>query len=197
MPATFNIAILISGRGSNMQAILEKLSKHKKVAFKVIISDNKKSTGLSIAKQYSIPTVMLHRSGFDSKKDFDTALLKALAKYQVNLIVLAGFMTILSSEMVTRYPKSILNIHPSLLPKYKGLNTHDKVIANGDKETGATVHLIDEGVDTGKIIRQKIIKVETQCTAESLAEKLLPHEHQLYSSVIEDVLNGDLNLATL
>ena len=180
------ISIFISGRGSNLLSLI-KYSKIKKLKIKInlVISNNKFSKGLEIAKKNKIK---YHVINYSKKKQAELKILEYLRKNKIDLICLAGFMKILSSSFIRNFKKPILNIHPSLLPKYKGLNTHRRAIKNKDKFSGATVHLVTPKLDSGKIILQKKIRVFKSDTEKSLAKKVLKIEHKLYPAAIERFL---------
>ena len=181
-----NICIFISGRGSNLLSLI-KYSKIKKSKIKInlVISNNKFSKGLQFAKKNKIK---YHVINYSKKKQAELKILGYLIKNKVDLICLAGFMKILSSDFIRKLKKPILNIHPSLLPKYKGLNTHRRVIKNKDKFTGATVHLVTPKLDSGKIILQKKVRILKSDTEQTLAKKVLKIEHKLYPAAIEKFL---------
>lgn len=181
-----NICIFISGRGSNLLSLI-KYSKIKKSKIKInlVISNNKFSKGLEFAKKNKIK---YHVINYSKKKQAELKILGYLIKNKVDLICLAGFMKILSSDFIRKLKKPILNIHPSLLPKYKGLNTHRRVIKNKDKFTGATVHLVTPKLDSGKIILQKKVRILKSDTEQTLAKKVLKIEHKLYPAAIEKFL---------
>jgi len=181
-----NISIFISGRGSNLLSLI-KYSKIKKSKIKInlVISNNKFSKGLEFAKKNKIK---YHVINYSKKKQAELKILRYLIKNKVDLICLAGFMKILSSDFIRKLKKPILNIHPSLLPKYKGLNTHRRVIKNKDKFTGATVHLVTPKLDSGKIILQKKVRILKYDTEQTLAKKVLKIEHKLYPAAIEKFL---------
>ena len=181
-----NISIFISGRGSNLLSLI-KYSKIKKSKIKInlVISNNKFSKGLEFAKKNKIK---YHVINYSKKKQAELKILRYCIKNKVDLICLAGFMKILSSDFIRKLKKPILNIHPSLLPKYKGLNTHRRVIKNKDKFTGATVHLVTPKLDSGKIILQKKVRVLKSDTEQTLAKKVLKIEHKLYPAAIEKFL---------
>ena len=182
-----NISIFISGRGSNLLSLI-KYSKIKKSKIKInlIISNNKLSKGLEFAKKNKIK---YHVINYSKKKQAELKILRYLRKNKVDLICLAGFMKILSSDFIKKFKNPILNIHPSLLPKYKGLNTHRKAIKNKDKYSGATVHLVTPKLDSGKIILQKKVRILKVDTEKTLAKKVLKIEHKLYPAAIEKFLN--------
>ena len=181
-----NISIFISGRGSNLLSLI-KYSKIKKSKIKInlVISNNKFSKGLEFAKKNKIK---YHVINYSKKKQAELKILRYLIKNKVDLICLAGFMKILSSDFIRKFKKPILNIHPSLLPKYKGLNTHRRAIKNKDKFSGATVHLVTRKLDSGKIILQKKVKMSKDDTEKTLAKKVLKIEHKLYPAAIEKFL---------
>ncbi len=181
-----NICIFISGRGSNLLSLI-KYSKIKKSKIKInlVISNNKFSKGLEFAKKNKIK---YHVINYSKKKQAELKILGYLIKNKVDLICLAGFMKILSSDFIRKLKKPILNIHPSLLPKYKGLNTHRRAIKNKDKFTGATVHLVTPKLDSGKIILQKKVRILKYDTEQTLAKKVLKIEHKLYPAAIEKFL---------
>ena len=175
-------AVFISGTGSNLKSLI-KFSKLKKspISINMIISNNPKSKGLDFGKTYKIK-----KKVFDFKNTLliEKKILIELKKNKINLICLAGFMKILSKNFIKNFDGKILNIHPSLLPKYKGLNTHERVIKNKDKNSGCTVHFVSEKLDSGKIIIQKKVKINKSDTPQTLAKKILIQEHKLYPEAI-------------
>ena len=175
-------AVFISGTGSNLKSLI-KFSKLKKspININMIISNNPKSKGLEFGKTYKIK-----KKVFDYKNTLlaEKKILIELKKNKINLICLAGFMKILSKNFIKNFDGKILNIHPSLLPKYKGLNTHERVIKNKDKYSGCTVHFVSEKLDSGKIIIQKKVKINKSDTPQTLAKKILIQEHKLYPEAI-------------
>ena len=166
-----NTAVLISGRGSNLRSLI-KYSKTKKSLIRIVlvISDNFSAKGLNYAKKTNINNIVIK---YSNRKNFEDRLFKLLRKNNVDLICLAGFMKILSGKFIKKLNKTILNIHPSLLPKYKGLNTHDRAIKNKDKYSGATVHIVNDKLDSGKIILQKKVKILKSDSGKSLEKKVL------------------------
>ena len=179
-------AVFISGTGSNLKSLI-KFSKLKKspVIIKMIISNNSKSKGLQYAKIYKIK-----KKVFDFKNTlYEKKVIYELKKNNINLICLAGFMKILSKIFIKNFKGKILNIHPSLLPKYKGLNTHERAIKNKDKYSGCTVHFVNSKLDSGKIISQKKVKINKFDTPKSLAKRILIQEHKLYPAAIMKVLS--------
>ena len=181
-----NTSIFISGKGSNLLSLI-KYSKIKKskINISLVISNNKLSKGLKYAKKNKIN---FHIINYSKKKQAESKIIRHLKKNKIDLICLAGFMKILSSDFIRKFKNPILNIHPSLLPKYKGLNTHRRVIKNKDKYSGATVHLVTPKLDSGKIILQKKVRISKEDTEKILAEKVLNIEHKLYPAAIEKFL---------
>ena len=175
-------AVFISGTGSNLQSLI-KFSKLKKspVSIEMIVSNNAKSKGLVFCKIYKIKKKIFN---FKNQSSTEKELLLKLNKNKIDLVCLAGFMKILSKNFIQKFKGQILNIHPSLLPKYKGLNTHEKAIKNKDKYSGCTVHFVNSKLDSGKIIIQKKVKIKKNDTAKSLAKKILVQEHKLYPRAI-------------
>ena len=179
-------AVFISGTGSNLKSLI-KFSKLKKspIIIKMIISNNFKAKGLQYAKIYKIK-----KKVFDFKNALsEKKVTHELKKNNINLICLAGFMKILSESFIKNFKGKILNIHPSLLPKYKGLNTHEKAIKNKDKYSGCTVHFVNSRLDSGKIINQKKVRINKFDTPKSLAKKILTQEHKLYPVAIMKILS--------
>ena len=180
-------AIFISGTGSNLKSLV-KFSKIKKspISIKIIISNNPDSKGLNYGKFFKIKTKV-----FDFKKKISSEkkLLFVLKKNKINLICLAGFMEILSKNFIKNFNGKILNIHPSLLPKFKGLNTHQRAIKNNEKYSGCTVHIVNAKLDSGEIILQKKVKIRKFDTPKTLAKKILVQEHRLYPQAILKIFN--------
>ena len=183
-----NAAVFISGRGSNLKSLIN-FSKKKLSPIRIVlvVSSNKETQGLNYAKINNIKNiVVIYKNKLKAEKE----LLGALLKYKIRLICLAGFMKILSKKFILKFEGKILNIHPSLLPNYKGLNTHRRVIENKEKFTGCTVHLVNTRLDSGKIILQKKIKILRKDNENSLAKKVLKLEHQLYPRAIVKFLSS-------
>ena len=180
-------AVFISGTGTNLKNLI-KFSKKKKspISINLIISNNLKSKGLRFAKTYKIEKKIFRfkKKALDEKK-----LLKILKNTETNLICLAGFMKILSGNFIKSFKGKILNIHPSLLPKYKGLDTHKRVLINKEKYTGCTVHFVSSKLDAGKIIVQKKIKIKKDDTPKKIAKRVLVEEHKLYPKAILKIFN--------
>ena len=179
-------AVFISGTGSNLKSLIQ-FSKLKKspIVIKMIISNNAKSKGLQYAKVYKIKKKVFDFKNNSSEKK----VIDELKNNNINLICLAGFMKILSKNFIKSFKGQILNIHPSLLPKYKGLNTHEKAIENKDKYSGCTVHFVNSKLDSGKIINQKKVKINKFDTPKKLAKKILIQEHKLYPAAIMKIFS--------
>ncbi len=184
--AAFNIVILISGRGSNMQAIIDQaLSGNLPITIKAVISNRPDAPGLALASKHGINTRVVDHEDYPDKQSFETALSACINEYQPRLIVLAGFMRVLSSDFVGKYKNRMINIHPSLLPQFTGLNTHQRAIMAGAREHGASVHFVTADIDSGPIIIQRRIPIEATDTPETLASKVLIQEHQIYPLAIK------------
>ena len=180
-------AVFISGKGSNLKSLI-KFSKLKKspITIEMIISNNYKSKGLIFGKIYKIKKKVFD---FDKQDKAEENVLNILKKKKINLICLAGFMKILSKNFIKKFNGQILNIHPSLLPKYKGLNTHERAIKNKDIYSGCTVHFVTSKLDSGKIIYQRKVKISKKDTPKTLANKILVQEHKLYPKAIMKIFN--------
>lgn len=183
------LVIMISGRGSNMAALIEACTSVDYPAKVIgVISDRAQAPGLETAKAAGIPTAAIVRKDFGSKPEHEAAILAQLHKFNPDLICLAGFMRILSGDFVRQFEDKILNIHPSLLPKYTGLNTHARAMEAGDKTHGCTVHFVTEGLDEGPIVAQSVVDIVPGETVETLEQKVLKVEHALYVSAVAKVL---------
>ena len=180
-------AVFISGAGSNLKKLIQ-FSKTKKSPIKInlVISNNSSAKGLYFAKKYKIRRKVFK---FNNKVKDEKMILKYLKKNDINLICLAGFMQILSKNFIKKFRGKILNIHPSLLPKYKGLNTHERVIKNKEIYSGCTVHYVNYRLDSGKIIMQKKVKIRRNDTPNSLSKRILIQEHKLYPKAILKIFN--------
>ncbi len=181
-----NTAVFISGRGSNLYSLIKNHKKKNSLfSIQLVISNNPKAKGLLYAKKSKIKTYI---ANFKNQNISEKKILKKLLTNNINLVCLAGFMKILSKNFIKQFNKPILNIHPSLLPKYKGLKTHRRVIKNKEKYTGATVHIVSKKLDSGKVILKKKIKVLKYDNEISLAKKVLKIEHTLYPQAIKKLL---------
>ena len=182
----FNLGILISGNGSNMKNIIDACKNGSlKSSVSIVISDNPFAKGLSLANKENVKSVLIDRDKFSSAENFENTILKKLDTAQVNLICLAGFMRILSKNFLKKWNYKIINVHPSLLPAFKGLNTHQRALKSRAEYSGCTIHYVNEKIDGGEIIKQKSIKILDSDDKNSLKKKILMEEHKLYISVIK------------
>ena len=183
-----NIAVFISGNGSNLKnLIIHSLKKNSKFKVKLVISNKVNAKGLNFAKKFKIKKKIIN---YQNKKNAEKNILAELKKEKIKLICLAGFMKILSGDLIKRFKGKIMNIHPSLLPKYKGLNTHLRVIKNNEKYSGCTVHLVNTRLDSGKIILQKRVRILKNDDNEKLAKRILKQEHLLYPKALKKVISN-------
>ena len=181
-----NIAVFISGKGSNLKNLIKhSYAYNSKFRISLIITDNSKALGLKFAKKFHIKKKIVN---FNNTKLVEKNLVMFLKRNKISLICLAGFMRILSKKFIKNFSGKILNIHPSLLPKYKGLNTYIRAIKNKEKFSGCTVHLVNSKLDSGKIILQKKVKIFKKDTPKSLALRILVQEHALYPKAIKKIL---------
>ena len=180
-------AVFISGNGSNLKSLIQfSKKKNSPISIELIISDNPKAKGLKFGKIFKISNKVFN---YKNKIIAEKKIISEINNKKIKLICLAGFMRILSKNFIKRFKGKILNIHPSLLPKYKGLNTHQRAISNNEKYSGCTVHFVNSRLDSGKIILQKKVKISKFDTAKSLAKKILIQEHKLYPKAIRKVFN--------
>ena len=184
----YNLGILISGNGSNMLNIIE-ATKKKLIKSKVatVVSNNPLALGIKKASNKGIDVKIINQNKYSNICDFEKSLSNYLLKKRVNLICLAGFMKVLSKDFVKKWNNKIINIHPSLLPAFKGLNTHERAIRKRVKFSGCTVHFVDKNIDSGKIIDQEVVKVLKSDDAGSLQKKILMKEHKLYIRVLKNM----------
>ena len=183
------LVVLISGRGSNMISIIDAI-KHDRLHADVVavISNRPDAHGIQYAQQAGINTFTVDHTHFDDREEFDKALTSIIDAHEPDLVILAGFMRILTSTFVAHYPKRLLNIHPSLLPKFKGLNTHQRAIEANEKEHGATVHYVTDELDDGPIILQASVSILNNDKPNTLAKRVLEKEHQLYPDAIQKLI---------
>ncbi len=192
------LAVLVSGNGSNLQSIIDSINIGDINAnISLVISNIESAFALKRAKKENLKSAFLNHKNFSSRESFDQALSELLIKHEVDLIVLAGFMRILSNSFTEKFNRKIINIHPSLLPKYPGLKTHEKVMNNKDKYHGVTIHLVDEGLDSGPIIAQARFEATKYKDIDSLITKVHSLEHKLYPLIIKKVVEGEINLNEL
>ena len=188
-----NGVVLISGNGSNLQSIIDN-TKSIDLNICCVVSNKKDAFGLKRAAKVGIPYVALDETLFDSKLGFDQEIMKVIDNYQAEVIILAGYMRILSADFISKYSGKILNIHPSLLPKFPGLNTHQRAIDASEKKHGASVHFVTEEIDGGPVIAQQSVNIDSTDNPQTLAKKVLKKEHILYPQVIHWYTQGRLKL---
>ena len=187
------IAVLVSGNGSNLQALID--AQHgKQLSGQIVgvLSNKADAYALRRAEDANIATAVISHQNFPNRESFDVAMHQQLLAWQVDLVILAGFMRILTPNFVSQWQGKMLNIHPSLLPFYKGINTHQRVLNTGDRLHGCTVHFVTAELDAGQSIAQSVIQVSLQDTAESLAQRVHQLEHFIYPQVVQWLCNGQL-----
>lgn len=190
-----NLGVLVSGSGSNLQSIIDSVEAGAlEASVKVVITDNPEAYALERAKKHGIPTVVLHKKGYGSREEFDRAVVRELREHGVELVALAGFMRIISPVMLEAFPMRIMNIHPSLLPAFPGLDVQRKALEHGVKFSGCTVHFVDGGLDSGPIIIQAVVPVLDADTPETLSKRILAEEHRIYPHAIRLFSEGRLNI---
>ena len=186
-PKKIKCAVFISGTGSNLKSLIQFSNKKSSpISIKLIISDSSKAKGLKLGKIFKISSKVFD---FNNKPFSEKKIIYEIKHKDIKLICLAGFMRILSKDFIKNFKGKILNIHPSLLPKYKGLNTYQRALSNNEKYSGCTVHFVNSRLDSGKIILQKKVKIIKNETPKSLAKKILIQEHKLYPKAIRKVFN--------
>jgi phosphoribosylglycinamide formyltransferase-1 len=183
-----NIAVFISGKGTNFKNLIQySLKKKSKFKIKLVVSNNSNAKGLEYAKKFKIKKKIIN---YKNLINSEIRILNDLNKENINIICLAGFMRILTANFIKKFKGKIINIHPSLLPKYKGLNTHQRVLDNKDKYSGCTVHYVNSKLDAGKIILQKKVKIFKNDTSEKLSKRILKQEHLLYPKALEKIISS-------
>lgn len=195
MADLLKLGVLISGSGSNLQSIIDNIEKGSlKAVIKILISNKPDAFGITRAKKHGIPFVVLKNGDFKSKEDFDSELIKILKDNSVDLVVLAGFMRIISPAFLKAFEQKIMNIHPALLPSFPGLHGQKQAFDYGVKFSGCTVHFVNEGVDTGPIIIQSVVPVLDDDTEETLAARILKEEHKIYPQAIQLFADGKIEI---
>ncbi|MDD2162528.1 phosphoribosylglycinamide formyltransferase [Pseudomonas sp. MIL19] len=200
MPAPCNVVVLISGSGSNLQALIDSIqadadaSTRSPARISAVVCNRADAYGLQRAQAAGIATVVLDHKQFEGREAFDAALVEAIDSYDPQLVVLAGFMRILTPTFVRHYAGRLLNIHPSLLPKYKGLHTHQRALEAGDSEHGCSVHFVSEELDGGPLVVQAVVAVEPDDTQSSLAQRVHQQEHVIYPMAVRWFAEGRLHL---
>jgi len=190
----FKLVVLLSGEGSNLQVIIDQIDNGNiKAEISAVVSNRADANGLKRAKKAGIDTITLEHTHFSNRASFDQSLAQIISSYNPDLIVLAGFMRILSDDFVEQFQGKLINIHPSLLPKYKGLHTHKRALENGDKEHGATVHFVIPELDAGSTIIQGIVAIKSDDTEESLAQRVHQVEHIIYPKAIKSLIENEVS----
>ena len=183
-----NIAVFISGTGTNFKNLIQySLKKQSKFKIKLVVSNNLNAKGLEYAKKFKINKKIIN---YKNLKNSETHILNDLYKENIDIICLAGFMRILTTNFIKKFKGKIINIHPSLLPKYKGLNTHQRALNNKEKYSGCTVHFVNSKLDAGKIILQKKVKIFKNDTSEKLSKRILKQEHLLYPKALDKIISS-------
>ncbi len=195
MKEKLKLGVLVSGRGSNLQAIVDASEAGRiDAVVRVVISDNATAYALERARRHGIDTAFVDPKLYPSREEFDKAIIQILKKHDVDLVCLAGFMRLLTPVFVNEYRNRIMNIHPALLPSFPGLHAQRKALEHGVKFSGCTVHFVDEGTDTGPIIIQAVVPVLDDDTEETLSERILQYEHQIYPRAIQLFAEGRLEI---
>jgi len=190
-----NIGVLVSGSGSNLQAIIDRIEQGRLPAeIKIVISNNPDAYALKRCSKHGIPTRVASHLDFRKREDFDGQMASILKSYDVELVVLAGFMRVLTPAFLRAFPMKVMNIHPALLPAFPGTHVQQKALEYGVKFSGCTVHFVDEGVDTGPIIIQAVVPVYDGDTADSLSARILKEEHRIYPQAIQLYAEGKLKI---
>ncbi len=190
-----DLGVLISGRGSNLQSFIDAIAQGRLDAqIKLVLSNRAKAEGLARAKEANIPTAVLNHRKFDKREDFDAAMVQKLQDAGVKWVALAGFMRIVTPVFLRAFPQRVINIHPALAPAFPGVDAQGQAIEHGVRVTGCTIHLVDEGVDTGAILVQAVVPVRPDDTRESLAARLLPWEHEAYVQALQWLAEGRLEI---
>lgn len=194
MAELLKLGVLISGGGSNLQSIIDHIEQGKLAAqIQIVISNNEKAHGLERAKKHGLPCTFLNSQIFAGREEFDAELIRILKGKNVELVVLAGFMRLLSPSFLRAFPERVINIHPALLPSFPGMHVQQKAVDYGVKFSGCTVHFVDEGVDTGPIIIQAVVLVLPGDSAEGLAQRILEQEHKIYPEAIRYFAEGRIS----
>ncbi len=194
MSSSRRLGILLSGRGSNFEAIAQRILAGKlKAEIALVFSNRPAAPGLAKARELGFATASIESKHID-REAYDRQVAALLKEHRVDLVVLAGYMRLLSGYFVTQFPQRILNIHPSLLPAFPGLDAQYQALSHGVKVAGCTVHFVDENLDSGPILRQAVVPVEDDDTAETLSARILAEEHRLYSEAIAWVLDGNFRI---
>jgi phosphoribosylglycinamide formyltransferase-1 len=193
--APVRLAVLVSGNGTNLQAVIDRIDAREiKARIACVVSDRQEAFALKRAEQHGIPTVIHEIGAYSSRRAYDTALVEILRNHGVQLVLLAGFMRILTDVMVEAFPHAIMNIHPALLPAFQGLHAQQQALEYGVRLTGCTVHFVDIGTDTGPIILQAAVPVQKDDTEETLAARIRQEEHRIYPEAVRLFCAGKISV---
>ena len=191
----FKLAVLVSGRGSNLQAIIDSIEREELNAhISIVISSTRDAMALKRAEKHGIKTIFIDPTAYLNSKEYDKALIEKLKKFSIDLICLAGYMRILGEEVIQTFKEKIINIHPSLLPAFPGLNAQKQAIVHGVKFSGCTVHFVDSGIDSGPIILQTAVPVYDNDDEKSLSKRILEQEHYLYPKAINMIKENQIKI---
>ena len=191
----FKLAVLVSGRGSNLQAIIDSIEREELNAhISIVISSTRDAMALKRAEKHGIKTIFIDPTAYLNSKEYDKVLIEKLKEFSIDLICLAGYMRILGEEVIQTFKEKIINIHPSLLPAFPGLNAQKQAIVHGVKFSGCTVHFVDSGVDTGPIILQTAVPVYDNDDEKSLSKRILEQEHYLYPKAINMIKENQIKI---
>ncbi len=194
--ATKKLAVLVSGSGTNLQSIIDAIeAKELDATIAVVISNTHDAFALTRAERHGIANQILSASAFSNRREYDAALVALLQQHEVDLVVLAGYMRILSDVMISAYPNAIINIHPALLPSFPGLHAQQQALDYGVRFSGCTIHFVDGGTDTGPIIQQAVVPVLQDDTVGTLSARIQKEEHRLYPQVLKLWLTGKLSIS--
>jgi phosphoribosylglycinamide formyltransferase-1 len=191
-----SLGVLVSGSGSNLQSIIDSIERGiLDASIEIVISNNPDAFALERAKKHRLETIVIEHAEFQAREDFDRKMIDVITSHSVDLVIMAGFMRILSPLFLKSFPMKIINIHPALLPSFQGLHAQKRAFDYGVKFSGCTVHFADEGVDTGPIIIQSVVPVYDDDTEESLQERILKEEHRIYPQAIQLIAEGKVEIA--
>ena len=195
MKQKINLGVLVSGSGSNLQAIIDNIEKGLlDGVIKIIISNNADAYALVRAKKHNIPFVIINHSDFDNREDFDRKMIDVLKSFSVELVVMAGFMRLLTPLFLNAFPMKIMNIHPAILPSFPGIHAQKRAADYGVRFSGCTVHFADEGVDSGPIIIQAVVPAYDDDTDDALAARILKEEHRIYPQAVQFYAEGRIEV---
>lgn len=190
-----NLGVLVSGSGSNLQAIIDNIEQRKlKSKIAVVISNNKDAFSIERAKKHNIPFEIIEHHQYNKREDFDKKIVETLKSYNVDLVIMAGFLRVITKILLDAYPMKIMNIHPALLPSFPGLHVQKKALDYGCKFAGCTVHFADEGVDSGPIIIQGVVPILDSDDEDTLSKRILKVEHKIYSTAIKLYEDGRIRI---